>query len=222
MRVVLAIFLVGGLVIALALSVGIVRDRDAAQPTPTAETPTGAAGCEGPVTLTQPPPDVAARLTLAWDRVDGWLLRHAPATSAAWNRAATDADLVTLQRDIGVMLPPELVATLKRHNGTRSGGFTLPPSYDLLSVRDILATVGTACDTAQGRYVPVARDATALLFLDEQGLGQYPEEGPLEPLPATLTDLVEQTADLLDGKGPLAGRYRADVDAVGILRWTRT
>ncbi|WP_156893331.1 SMI1/KNR4 family protein [Actinokineospora enzanensis] len=219
MRVIAVIFTVGGLVIALAFALGVARDA-APQPEQAPHAVQTAPDClprEGSVTLVDPDEVTAIRLDAALDRVDSWLDGHAPATANAWNRPASRAELVTLQRDLGVPLPSELVIALTRHNGARADGFTLPPAYRPLSARDILTTAIEMCERGAGRRdgdVPFAKGDAGVLYLAEGGVYRYPG-GQLHA--ASLTDLLERTADRLDGGG--SAEYRPDVDAIGTLRW---
>ncbi|PWW65900.1 SMI1/KNR4 family protein [Actinokineospora spheciospongiae] len=229
MRVVLSIFLVGGLVITAAWFLG-------AQPPPPVTAPapaiTPAPGCRlggGSTTVPEPTKILTRRVDAAWTRIETWLAVHAPRTAARWNAPAPAAALSALQREVGVELPGDLVATLRRHDGSSAGGFVLPLAYRPMSVGEIAGHTRRMCSGPgqpgwDGRFVPFAVDGGGgLLYLDQRGagsLGEQFDEGPGPGRwPTGLSELLEQTADLLEeGTGPLADRYRPEVDA-GWLRW---
>lgn len=74
------------------------------------------------------PPAVADRVNQAWARIETWLTAHASATIVG--KPAVRNDIATLQRNIGAPIPPELTASLLRHNGAdQVNGFTFPPFY---------------------------------------------------------------------------------------------
>ncbi|TDW17137.1 SMI1/KNR4 family protein [Kribbella kalugense] len=60
-------------------------------------------------------------ITDSWSRLDGWLSQHAPATYAVLAPPATDAEL-----QAGVALPPEVVESLRCHNGLAEWANLLP------------------------------------------------------------------------------------------------
>ncbi|PPK63565.1 SMI1/KNR4 family protein [Actinokineospora auranticolor] len=223
MRVVLAIFAVGGLLIASALAIGVVRDRERASPTESAPAPPPSASrCvppEGPVTISPAPPALVARLATTLDRLDRWLETNAPATSTVWNRSATAADLATMQRDLGVRLPADLAIALARHDGARPGGFTLPPAYLPLSARDIVTTAVELCERGDGWQqgdLPFARSDSGVLYLRGGAVYRHPARQLVAP---SLSDLLERAVDRLEGAS--AAEYRPEVDAVGTLTWVR-
>ncbi|MFH9736069.1 SMI1/KNR4 family protein [Streptomyces roseolus] len=80
----------------------------------------------------------------AWDRIDRWLLTHAPRTSAALAPPAPEEDIRAAERELGVVFPPDLRASLLRHDGTRPGPEALRFDTDdrLLGLRDIVEATG--------------------------------------------------------------------------------
>lgn len=131
------------------------------------------------------------------------------------------------------------MASLRRHDGVgpgTAGVFAFPAFLHPLPAERIadhaelmcgvLADLGIDGNVGtwwHGRYVPVAADGGGdSLFLDtgaEGRLGrQYHETGVLFEGPASLAELLEQTADALHGTGPLADQYRPVVDH-GVLDW---
>ncbi|MFF3944151.1 SMI1/KNR4 family protein [Streptomyces sp. NPDC001902] len=67
----------------------------------------------------------------AWDRIDFWLGAHAPATFAMLHPPAPREEIAAVQRRMGVTFPPDLVATLRRHDGADED-FLLPTHDGLL------------------------------------------------------------------------------------------
>jgi cell wall assembly regulator SMI1 len=139
-----------------------------------------------------------------------------------------------------VALPAELVASLPRHDGVVAGRatFDLPPSYRLMSAESISVQATMMCEVLtslgedsavghwwHGQFVPVGDDGGgANLLLDQRGgvgrLGQHYEDGDVdfERWPASLTELLAETADLLDGTLPQFQHCRPSV-ADGVLTW---
>jgi cell wall assembly regulator SMI1 len=101
---------------------------------PGSSCPTG--GSPGPAPA--PDPAVTARVNTAWDRIERWLHVHAPATLASLNPPAPPDRIAAAEAAMALRLPPELVASLRRHDGARTDdarvAFKLPPSYVLMSV----------------------------------------------------------------------------------------
>ncbi|MEU4097257.1 SMI1/KNR4 family protein [Streptomyces sp. NPDC026673] len=73
----------------------------------------------------------AAAAEQAWDRIDVWLAAHAPATFALLRPPASEEEVAAVQRRMGITFPPDLVATLRRHDGA-AGDFSLPTQDRLL------------------------------------------------------------------------------------------
>ncbi|MFE5797409.1 SMI1/KNR4 family protein [Streptomyces sp. NPDC056503] len=80
----------------------------------------------------------------AWDRIDHWLLTHAPRTFATLAPPARDEDIRATERELGVAFPPDLRASLRRHDGTRRGPEALRfDNHDrLLGLRDLVEATG--------------------------------------------------------------------------------
>ncbi|MFD8010343.1 SMI1/KNR4 family protein [Streptomyces sp. NPDC058955] len=57
----------------------------------------------------------------AWDRIDRWLLAHAPRTFASLAPPARDEDIAATERELGVAFPPDLRASLRHHDGVLPG-----------------------------------------------------------------------------------------------------
>ena len=71
------------------------------------------------------------RVNGAWDRIEAGLRATDPAAFAALRGRATPADLAALERRVGLRLPPDVRASLSRHDGADGpsdaafGGFAL-------------------------------------------------------------------------------------------------
>ncbi|MET8975881.1 SMI1/KNR4 family protein [Streptomyces sp. NPDC004539] len=76
----------------------------------------------------------------AWDRIDGWLRTHAPLTFATLAGPADEEEIRAAERELGVTFPPDLVASLRRHDGSRRGpaAFRFRTHDRLLGVREIV------------------------------------------------------------------------------------
>ncbi|GGS16875.1 MULTISPECIES: SMI1/KNR4 family protein [Actinokineospora] len=235
MRVVLAIFLVGGLVIALAYVVGgrshqpgppaalgVPETSAAPSSAPTAPPPEpDCADGEGPEEIAPVPADVQAGVDRSWERVEKWLAASVP-VPVVWNPPADDAAIARAQRAAGMAFPPELVASLRRHNGVRAAGFTFAPFYAPMSTGEIAADVGKLC-AADGGWdgdgIPFARDNGGwYLYLDPDGRVREHSPGAAGGIAAdSLALLVEQTADVLEGRR--TGAYLPAIGADGVLSW---
>ena len=162
------------------------------------------------------------RVTSAWQRIDAWLAEHAPATARVLNPPAP--------RDrIGAHLPAELVASLLCHDGADADELTanqiLPPLYYPLSIEGIDHATRAAVDLPDwrpGRVVLAEDGLGSLLYLDpDVGLREYDvERGPVAVAAAgLLVELLEVTADALDGTGALLAHYVPGVNRDGALEW---
>ncbi|MGX6607414.1 hypothetical protein ACWKSP_35605 [Micromonosporaceae bacterium Da 78-11] len=171
------------------------------------------------VTATRADPDTVARVGAAWTRIEKWLAEKAPAGSEALRPPATATQIDHLQRRMSVAFPADLVASLARHDG----GLTLPPDFTLESTAQIVSTWMVNCaGRADKALVPFAAAADGRsLYVDQRpgGRGRIDEFGPdLAQWPASLTELLEQTATALETGDWFAGRYRPMIDD-GRLAW---
>jgi hypothetical protein len=198
-------------------------------PTPTRTVDTGCRMDAGPKRLATVPEQVSARVDRAWERIETWLAEHAPVTAAALRPPAGDETIAATQQAVGVRLPPELVASLRRHDGVGDDlttAFTFPPFWSPLSAANIAGEAKLMCDVLDnvdeeavgawwhGRYVPVATDhGGELLFLDGGRLGRHYEADDVT-FDGSYAGLLEQTADALFGQG----EYRPVV-VDGRLEW---
>ncbi|MFE4306417.1 SMI1/KNR4 family protein [Streptomyces sp. NPDC056891] len=87
----------------------------------------------------------------SWNRIDAWLREHAPRTFATLQPPAGDEEIVAAQEELGVTFPPDLVASLLRHNGAVDGAEAFRFSTDdrLLGVSGILGDTGFMRGVAQ-------------------------------------------------------------------------
>ncbi|MEV6161697.1 SMI1/KNR4 family protein [Streptomyces sp. NPDC052052] len=101
----------------------------------------------------------------SWNRIDAWLREHAPHTFATLRPPAGDKEIAAAQEELGVTFPPDLVASLLRHNGALDG-----PEAFLFSTHDrLLGVSGILRDT--GFMRAIAED------LDEEEAKSYWHHG---------------------------------------------
>ncbi|WP_410599854.1 SMI1/KNR4 family protein [Amycolatopsis sp. lyj-90] len=214
----------------------------AAPPPTTRPTLTVDSGCrpgQGPA-LEPVPEAVTRRVDAAWDRVERWLRAKAPTSAASLRPPATIERIAETQKRVGVTLPAELIASLLRHDGVTDIGesFSLPPFNYPASTETVAGQAKVMCEVLQstgdesvghwwhGRFVPVAVSGGGDgLFLDQRAgtgrLGEWDHEGSVnfDRWPATLTELLEQTATALETGGTVVGGYRPVVTENRALDW---
>ncbi|WP_306326469.1 SMI1/KNR4 family protein [Streptomyces venezuelae] len=80
----------------------------------------------------------------SWDRIDAWLREHAPRTFALLAPPATDAEIRATEELLDVRFHPDLVASLRRHDGALSGlgAFQFPTHDRLLGLREMVEAAG--------------------------------------------------------------------------------
>ncbi|MEU1597111.1 SMI1/KNR4 family protein [Streptomyces sp. NPDC005708] len=76
----------------------------------------------------------------SWDRIDRWLREYAPRTFASLGPPATDEEIRAAEAELDLTFPPDLVASLRRHNGAQGGveAFQFTTHDRLLGVREIV------------------------------------------------------------------------------------
>ncbi|MER6345192.1 SMI1/KNR4 family protein [Streptomyces sp. NPDC001595] len=76
----------------------------------------------------------------SWNRIDEWLREHAPRTFATLGPPARHEEIAAAQEELGLTFPPDLVASLLRHNGAMDGAeaFRFSTHDRLLEVAGIL------------------------------------------------------------------------------------
>ncbi|MER7914482.1 SMI1/KNR4 family protein [Streptomyces sp. NPDC096068] len=88
----------------------------------------------------------------SWTRIDAWLREHAPRTFATLRPPAGAGEIAAAQEKLGVVFPPDLVASLLRHDGALEGpeAFRFDTDDRLLGVAGILADTEFLRGIAQG------------------------------------------------------------------------
>jgi cell wall assembly regulator SMI1 len=197
----------------------------------------------------EPSVAVTSRVDAAWKRIETWLAARAPTDTAALGQPATAARIDAAQKRMSVAFPPDLVASLRRHDGLADRGVvTLPPFYLPLGVTEIVRSWQTSCSVLttmmdeespetgwlgtgepwwHPQYVPFAGSVDGGSLVADQrpgGHGRvgdfYAEQGvSFADWPASITELLEGTATSLETGTPYAGRYRPYVGVDGHLNW---
>jgi cell wall assembly regulator SMI1 len=202
------------------------------------QTSTVDSGCrlgQGPGTLAEVPPAVTQRVNRAWEQIEKWLAANAPETAATLAPPAIPVSIASLQRQIGVPLPPELIASLLRHDGTHStarAASWLPGFYRPLSTAAIAQRAESMCDVLEsngfdgsvgtwwhGQVIPIAADtSTGIVLLDQRPgqlgrLGSHSEGSDMRfgHLPATFAELLEATSNALRTGTVVFEHYRPKV-----------
>ncbi|WP_446209776.1 SMI1/KNR4 family protein [Micromonospora sp. IBSANI012] len=203
--------------------------------------PSAAAVCPqyaGTLVAAEPDAATTARVNAAWKRIEKWLAAHAPRTRASLRPAAPPERIAALQARMSVPFPPDLVASLRRHDGVAAvDSFDLPPFYRPMPLDQIVADWEVSCSVLAGgpldddwwhrAFVPFATagDGGCLLVDQRPGghgrVGEfYPEDGTgFDRWPASIAELLEGAARSLETGDPYMQRYRPGVKA-GLLEWT--
>ncbi|GAA0799106.1 SMI1/KNR4 family protein [Spirilliplanes yamanashiensis] len=188
------------------------------------------------VTPAEPDARTTARVNAAWARIERWLARHAPRTREELRRPASASAIADAQRRMSVDFPPDLVASLRRHDGSAPNrqGLTVPPLYTLLSLDEIVGEWEDVCGSEaefypdmmlDRRFVPIASDpGFGFAFADQstQGyIGDYVWEngGPsFDGWPTSVAGLLEEMAHSLETGDEVRGAVPEVVD--GRLGWS--
>lgn len=93
----------------------------------------------------------------SWNRIDAWLREHAPRTSATLRPPAGDGEIAAAQQELGVTFPPDLVASLLRHNGALEG----PEAFRFSTGDRLLGVSGILGDTEFMRGIDQGPDGEA-------------------------------------------------------------
>lgn len=72
-----------------------------------------------------------ATVTEARAQIEEWLARHAPASAAVLAPPADPAEIAAAEATLGLAFPPELVESLRRHNGLVEWANILPENPPL-------------------------------------------------------------------------------------------
>jgi cell wall assembly regulator SMI1 len=189
-----------------------------------------------PGTPTRADAGTTERVHAAWKRIENWLAARAPASRRSLRPPASAAAIARVQQEMSVEFPPDLVASLRRHDGVTGGGFALPFLFEPLAVDAIPREWSITCgvlgnepddDWWHRSFVPFATagDGGCLLVDQRPGghgrVGEfYPEEGvDFARWPASVTELLERTARSLETGRPYDDRYRPTVTREGVLDW---
>ncbi|MFF2131007.1 SMI1/KNR4 family protein [Streptomyces olivochromogenes] len=80
----------------------------------------------------------------SWDRIDRWLREYAPRTFTSLGQPATNEEIRAAEEELAVTFPPDLAASLRRHNGARGGAeaFRFTTHDRLLGLREIVEATG--------------------------------------------------------------------------------
>lgn len=96
----------------------------------------------------------------SWNAIDAWLRSHAPATAAMLASPAEPEQIAAAEETLGLSFHPELVESLRRHNGVQDSANVLPMGVPL-SLDEIVEhrqmLMKTAVDV--GGLVPRGDDA---------------------------------------------------------------
>jgi cell wall assembly regulator SMI1 len=216
--------------------------RTLPEPRPTLTADSGCRIGRGPQRLVDVPQTVTDRVNRAWERIEKWLAANAPASAATLAPPASMEAISRMQQQIGVPVPAELIASLRRHDGAGTNmrdGFTLPPFYIPMSAEGIISEAKMMCDVLvssgyddnvgswwHGQVIPIAFDGGGgNLLLDQRPgrggrLGDHDEESDMmfTVYPRSLTELLEQTATSLETGRATLERYHPKV-VDGALDW---
>lgn len=88
----------------------------------------------------------------SWARIDTWLARHAPLTRARLRPPASEADIAAAEHTLQVTFPPDLVASLRCHDGVELEKGTPELAYygPLSKVADIVNSTQFLRDVGEG------------------------------------------------------------------------
>ena len=177
-----------------------------------------------------------ARVGAAWKRIESWLAGHAPKTRRALRPPTSQAAIDQMQARMSVAFPPDLVVSLRRHDGVGGLESVLPPFYapaPLTRIHSewarncgVMANVGNLGVWWDKAFIPFATagDGGCLVLDQRDGghgrVGEYFAENgtAFERWPASVTEYLEKTAAALESGHPYDGHYRPKVTD-GVLDW---
>ena len=78
---------------------------------------------------------IVARVNSVWDRIESELKKVAPDTLKGLNGPASESEIGEFENRMGMILPPALEASLRRHNGSKSpfGVFWMKSAKQIVS-----------------------------------------------------------------------------------------
>ena len=77
-------------------------------------------------------------ITAAWQRIDGWLSRNALEVAQGLRPGATEEQVATTERALGVMFPEDVRASYRHHDGQASDSLGIPIGGDFLPLEGIV------------------------------------------------------------------------------------
>ncbi|MFD7815697.1 SMI1/KNR4 family protein [Streptomyces sp. NPDC059785] len=101
----------------------------------------------------------------SWSRIDAWLREHAPRTFATLRPPAKVEEITAAQDGLGITFPPDLIASLLRHDGALDG----PEAFRFNTHDRLLGVSGILEDT---RFMRAVADD-----LDEKEAEDYWQHG---------------------------------------------
>jgi cell wall assembly regulator SMI1 len=125
--------------------------------------------------------------------IEGWLAANAPATLTTLAPPASPAALAEMERELEVVLLPEVRALLSWHDGAVEAAptFELLPGYEFLGTGDILATASMMRQYASGprptwsrSWIPVAADRCGAYLL----VDHHAQDGGAQPGAVMISD----------------------------------
>jgi cell wall assembly regulator SMI1 len=161
---------------------------------------------------------------VVWAGIEAWLRAKAPRTFRTLNPPANADTLADLERRLGLELPGELTASMRRHNGADNTlvgpGFSFPGNFHLLDADTVAATAAVgaslrrddpqAAEYWHEAWIPVAGDFCGdRLFYDTRrrrpfGTVFYHHQidGPFGGAWDSLEDLLRDTLYALERRAP--------------------
>jgi cell wall assembly regulator SMI1 len=70
-------------------------------------------------------------ITESWNAIDTWLRGHAPTTAAMLAPGAEPEEIAAAETTLGLTFNPELVESLRQHNGVQDSTAVLPMGVPL-------------------------------------------------------------------------------------------
>ncbi|MBM4825954.1 MULTISPECIES: SMI1/KNR4 family protein [Streptomyces] len=183
----------------------------------------------------------------SWARIEAWLARHAPVSRARLRPPAAGEEIRAAERELGLVFPPDLVASLRCHDGADHGegapevAYYGPPARvaDIVRHTAMLRDIGTDLGDVDGDedelgaywrqewlLITLGADGQASdgLFLTVRpgpGHGRVghsrTEDAPVFTPWSSLRHLLADFAEALEEGRPFAGRVPVGID--GALRW---
>ncbi|MFF8228105.1 hypothetical protein [Streptomyces caelestis] len=167
----------------------------------------------------------------SWARIDAWLARHAPLTHATLRPPAPQAGIEDAERTLGVSFHPDLVASLRCHDGVEPGDCAVQLSDygPLCGVADILRNTAFLRSLGEGEAelpltLGIGRRPSDGLFIACRPGSHHGQVGRRfdEDMPSfahwpSLRHVLADLADALEGGLPFLGRIPLAV--AGKLLW---